>query len=563
MSILAAGPVAASDIGRLLARQGVTKARDPGAAVRRALRDDSRVLHLHDGRLARVDQALSGIALTTRVTREARERGILHLDGDLAPLGPLGLDAVDLPDRAAAGDLVVVRVEDGASARVSVAVMGAGAGARAADEAELAEAVAARLARTNAGLAAATSIARLAPLFVAVSAARPDAFRVPGRPLTEALREAGWEVHLGWVGGRGTAWASVTEEEVAALEADVAQLLAAERALDAARAQDRVVTLVRRHLPERAPEARRRLARVLARAGRHEHGLAVLTAAMRFRDPEDSYEAALLAVRSGDAVRARRWVNEGLALAPEEGELAACLEDLASDLDAQAALVAARESLHLPGARHDLVMRYARAIVAPRRSYLVEALVDEAFAELEYRDAARLMEAMAGAGDAGVDACHACAAVLPEALATVARSVVEGTAPRRAWVEGLVDAMPVRAWATHRDAAPDQQQLLIVVGKELRRCSGLVVLRDFLSMGGAVKDAFFLPDLVEARLAREVFAPMAELGVPSHPTSLRGAVAALRDGLELTDERGWEMPSSARQNVRERIDRWVLGRLPA
>lgn len=563
MSILAAGPVAAADIGRVLARQGVTKAQDPAAAVRRALRDDPRVVYLHDGRLARVDQALAGIALTTRVTRDARDRGALDLDTDLAPLVPLGIDAVELPDRAAAGDLVVVRVEDGARGRVSVAVMTARAGARAADEAELRDAVAARLARTNAGLADATPIARLAPLFLAVSAARPDAFRVPGRPLTEALHEAGWDVHLGWVGGRGTGWASVTEDEVGALEADVAQLLAAERALDAARAQDRVVTLVRRHLPERAPEARRRLARVLARAGRPEHGLAVLTGAMRFRDPEDSYEAALLAVRSGDAVRARRWANEGLALAPEGGELAACLEDLASDLDAQAALAAARATLHLPGDRRDVVTRYARALVAPRRSYLVEALVDEVFGELEQRDAARLIEAMARAGDAGLDACHACAAVLAEPLATVARSVTDGTSPQRAWVAGLADAAPVRAWATRRDAAPDQQQLLIVVGKELRRCSGLVVLLDFRSMGGAVKDAFFLPDLVEARLAREVFAPMAELGVPSHPTSLRGAVAALRDGLELTDEQGWSVPSSARQNVRERIDRWVLGRLQA
>ncbi len=73
LSILAAGPVAVSDIGRTLARQGVTRARDPGAAVRRALRDDPRVVSLHDGRLARVDQGLAGIALTTRVTRDARE----------------------------------------------------------------------------------------------------------------------------------------------------------------------------------------------------------------------------------------------------------------------------------------------------------------------------------------------------------------------------------------------------------------------------------------------------------------------------------------------------------
>jgi len=78
-------------------RTGVTRARDPAAAVRRALRDDPRVIELADGRLARVDQALTGVALTTRVTRDAWELGALDVDGDLAPLTLLGLDRVALP----------------------------------------------------------------------------------------------------------------------------------------------------------------------------------------------------------------------------------------------------------------------------------------------------------------------------------------------------------------------------------------------------------------------------------------------------------------------------------
>src|SRR5690606_6686381 len=120
-------------------------------------------------------------------------------------------------------------------------------------------------------------------------------------------------VHLGWVGPAGTGWASLTEEEVDELELDVAELLAAERPAEAALAQERLVAVLRRHLPERVPPARRRLARILARAGRPDDALAELVGAFPDGDPEDWYEAAVLAVRTGDEVRARRWVEAGLA----------------------------------------------------------------------------------------------------------------------------------------------------------------------------------------------------------------------------------------------------------
>lgn len=559
LSILAAGPVAVADIGRLLARQGVTRARDPGAAVRRALRDDPRVVSLHDGRLARIDQGLRDVVLTTRVTRAARDRGALDVDGDLAPLALLGLASAALPDRIAAGDTVAVRVEDVAPPRLAITALTRGVKARLHDEAELLDAIGARLVRTEAGLAGAAPITRLAPLFLSVVAADPASYRTPGRPLGEALKDAGWELHLGWVGGRGAAWDEVTENEVRALEADVADLLAGEQALQAAEVQHRVVGLVRRHLPHHAPSARRRLARLLSRAGRVDQALEVLTGAFRFRDPEDHYEAALLAVRTGDVVSSRRWVNEGLALVRDgDDEVALCLDDLASDLDAQAAFFAARETLGTAGDAVSDIERCARAITAPRRSYLVEALVEETFAELDFSEAARLIEALSRVGDTGPDACRACAAVLDAPLAALAAERVGDELSVRPWITALAEARPVAAWSTRREDAPDQQQVLVAVAKEEARIAGLVALIDHGEMGGAVKDAFFLPDLAEPRLQREVFGPMADMGVPSEPAGLRGAVEAVTEGLVLTDALGWRMPSESRQPVRARIERWIV-----
>lgn len=560
LSILETGPVAASDLGRRLAEAGVTRARDPGAAVRRALRDDPRVVSLPDGRLALIDQALRDVVLTVRVGRDAAGRGELHTDGDLSPLGLVGIDSVRLPAGARPGDLVAVTLRDPVTTEVGVEVI-PGARARPLDERELCDAIGARLVRTGAGLPAAAPVARLAPLFMAVAAGRPDAFRAPGRPLTEALRADGWDVHLGWVGGSGTAWASLTEEEIDALEADVADLLAMERPSEAAAVQDRVVTLLRRHLPDRVPSARRRLARVLARAGRGDEALSVLVGAFRFDDPEDRYEAALLAIRSGDVVSARRWVNEGLARieTTESSEVGICLEDIASDLDAQAAFLAARD--WLPSLEEPVTgaERLVEAILAPRRSYLVETLVEEVFEDADPSAIRAVLDTMAGLGDAGRDACLACAAVLPPRAADAARRAAGGRRhARRPWVQGLLGAAPVAAWSTSLAHAPDQQQLVIAVRKERGRFSPLVVLLDHEQMEGAVKDAFFLPDMVEPRMRRELFAPMAELGLPSEPISVSDAIALLDHGLARTRALGWELPSELRQPATARIERWVL-----
>ena len=95
--LLAAGPAGADELGRLLESSGATRSRDPAAAVRRATRDDPRVIQLVDGRLASLAQALAGVELTTVVAAEEAAAGRLDLEPDLAPLALLGLVAGAAP----------------------------------------------------------------------------------------------------------------------------------------------------------------------------------------------------------------------------------------------------------------------------------------------------------------------------------------------------------------------------------------------------------------------------------------------------------------------------------
>ena len=52
--LLTDGPAAPDELGAALARGGVTRARDPASAVRRATRADPRIIQIADGRLASV-----------------------------------------------------------------------------------------------------------------------------------------------------------------------------------------------------------------------------------------------------------------------------------------------------------------------------------------------------------------------------------------------------------------------------------------------------------------------------------------------------------------------------
>ena len=564
LDLLADGPLDADHLGAQLAAIGATRSRDPAAAVRRAIRDDPRVFQIADGRFASVAQALTGVALTTVVSAEDAAVGELDLDPHLAVLEVLGIDpAIPLPDGARAGDSVVVRVEDAERRRLSAEVVPPPP-ARPGDEAALIAAVAERLARHDPERPElAPPVTHLATVCAGVAAEAPDALRVPGRPLGEVLAEAGIETHLGWAGPRGTAWASLTDEEVDALEADVADLLAAERTADAALVQGRLLTVLRRHVPERVPAARRHLARILARAGRFDQALDQLIAAFPQGDPEDWYEAAVIAYRHGDERRARRWVETGLAHAtgPERAEVAACLEDIGDDLDAQAAFLRARDLLDDAEAIHDDdgPVRVARAVVGLRRSYLVEAMVEEILGAIPPQDVGALLGALAETGEVGREACRAFAAILPPGRDRLtAEGFAQGTPPRIPAVAGLVAARPAGAWATSPLDAPDQQQVVITVAKEAGRVSPLVVLIDLDQLGGGVKDAFFLPDMIEPRLRRELFAPMEEMGLPSSPVDLAEAIALVQVALGRTAAVGWRIPSLQHQPVIERIERWLL-----
>jgi len=552
-------PATLDDLAEHLARSGVTRAKNPAAAVRAALRADPRVILLSDGRLASVATALAGVVLTAQLTVSEHLRGAIDADGDLAPFAPLGATRAILPSDVWPGDYVHARLSDLAVG--GIAIMRAPSPPQpAAAEPALLAAVRVRLARIRPGRPDARRI-RLADALCDVTASDPDAFRSPGRPLSDLLRDEGFEVHLGWVAPLGTRWGALTELEIDGLERGVADHLAADRPVEAAELQDRLVVLLRRHLPERVPDARRRLARVLARAGRARDGLSVLTGAFAFGDPEDRYEACLLAIRLGDAAAARRWAEEGLARAdgPARSEVAACLDDLAGDLDAQATYRAVQDWLPKPLDRVLAAPRLATRLVAPHRSYLVGALVEQTFADLDEANALMLIAALNRLGTAGRDACLACAAVLEGPAGDAARRATAGTRyARRPWVQGLAAAAPVEAWITSPGSELAQQHLVIAIAKEEGRWAPLIVVIDERDLGGAVQDAFFLSDLAEPRFRRELLRPIAELGLSLRPVVVDQAVVILAEALQRTEGSGRSLPALEYQPVVARLRRFVL-----
>lgn len=563
LALLADGPLDAERLGEALAAAGATRSRDPVAAVRRALRDDPRAIRIADGRFASLAQALTGVVMTTVVTSEEAAAGEVDVEPDLALLSLMDVGpTVELPERTAPGDTVAITILD-PHRRMFILDRRPEPAPREDDEAAIVAAIRARIGRWDpARPELAPPITHLATVIAGLAAASPGALRAPGRPLGAVLADAGYETHLGWTGPAGTEWSSLTEEEIDALECDVADLLAAERTAEAALTQGRLLTVLRRHVPERVPAARRRLARILGRAGRLDQALAQLRAAFPQGDPEDWYEASLIAYRLGDERSARRWVEEGLAHAegPDRAEVAECLADVGDDLDAQDAFLRARSLLDDGEALFDEdgPERVARTIVGLRRSYLIESLIEEIIGALPPDEVGVLLGALADAGDVGREACRAFAAILPPGPDRAAAEGIAQAAPSRIpAVAGLSDARPAAAWATSPLDAPDQQQVVITVAKERGRVSPLVVLIDLDQLDGGVKDAFFLPDVIEPRLRRELFAPMEEMGLPSAPVDLHEAIALVEVALGRTAAVGWRIPSLQHQPVLDRIERWL------
>lgn len=552
---LASGPTDPEALAAALARSGATRAKDPAAALRRAVRDDARFVILADGRLASVAQLLADIVLNVRVSDAAHLRGWLDTDGDLAPFAALGATRAILPVEVQAGDMVLVRLADHRTGRL-VADRAAGPLADAAAERILITAARHRLAGAE------DRGVRLAAIVCDVAAADPDAYRGPARPLSDALGDAGLEIHLGWVASAGTSWGVASEREVAALERAVSDELAADRPVAAAELQERLLGVLRMHFPERVPDARRRLARVLARAGRVGDGLAVLTAAFGFGDPEDRYEACLLAIRLGDVVSARRWAEEGLARieVPAHADVALCLDDIAGDLDAHATYQSVVAWLPPPSERLAAASELAGRLVSPRRSYLVGALIEQCFADLDDVDASALIAAFQRLGSAGREVCLAAASVLEGAPADAARRAAgPGRHARRAAVQGLVSAAPVGAWVTAPGDPGAQQHLLIAVAKEAGRWSPLIVVVDHPGPELVVRDAFFLNDLAEERFRRELLRPITELGLPLHELPVTRACTLLEAGLARAAARGHVLPALEYQPVAARIRTLVLG----
>ena len=366
--------------------------------------------------------------------------------------------------------------------------------------------------------------------------------------------------------GRVAMTSHAVDGRLDALDHEVAALLEAERFADAGHAQERLVALLDLSTPERVPAARRALARILARAGEPDRALDVLRESFAGHDPEDWYEAAVIAYRTGDPVSARRWTESGLAHAtsPDRAEVAECLDDIAGDLDAQAAFLRLRAALEDEDGdiepERDGIARVVRALTGLDRSYLVEAMAEAIVDSVPPEEMPAFLAAVADVDEGGRDACLALATICEPALGRAVREGLTGRSdpPSRPAVAGLLGARPVAAWATSPLDAPDQQQVVITIAKERGRLSPLVVLVDLAELGGGVKDAFFLPDLVEPRLRRELFAPMEQVGLPSAPVDVHEAIDLVGVALERTAAIGWRLPSLQHQPVLDRIERWLL-----
>lgn len=555
LDLLSQGPVPINQLAQELGARGVTRARDPRAALARAIRAEPRLVVTPDGRV--LDRIVAGrnLVLTTRIDEASRRAGGLVVGPELAPARSGGTCTVALDPALAVGDVVAIMVgpTDGIALRRVAAVAPSPQ-----VEAALIDLLCAALIRPP-GAAQRRRAVSLAAAVLTVAADDDRAFRTAGQPLAELLADSDLHLEDGWVVEDPARHGPADADRLDELQALAGISLAGEDPGRAIPALRRAVVMTQRPGSGDAGTARRRLARTLARVGRVDEGLTLLIDGPR-PSVDDWYEAATIALRSGDEPHARRCVQTGLAhhRGSPDDPAALCLDDLGGDMDAQARFVRVRDDVQDMGSRAEDAERLAAHIARLSRSYLVEALVEEVVDILAPSEVVALAGHLAEA-DGGHDACLALGMVLPRQQTRHAfGGAMPAGMPRSPSVAGLVAGRLDRAWVTDSADAPDQRQLVVTVAKEADRVSPLVVLIDLVEMGGAVKDAFFLPDMLDLRLEREILAPMGELGLPCRPIGLAQALATIATGLERTRRLNWRIPSLLHQPVVDRIDRWLL-----
>lgn len=277
-------------------------------------------------------------------------------------------------------------------------------------------------------------------------------------------------------------------------------------------------------------------------------------------EPGSRYAAAVGLLGDGDEQGARRALQCGLARAGGAGNavLRACLTDLAAQLDGEAAL--ARFARRTPGPAAWMAHPHALAVsvLALDRAHLVEAVVEEVAHVLDERRMLSLVHRVAGAR---TPECHdllvAVGAVAEGAVGWVARDLAAGVPASSAAVEALRWQAPVAAWTAGPAATRGQRQVIIAVARDAGRVSPVVALL----AGGrqlVLDDAFVLPDMIPARLHREVLAPMARAGLQPVPTAVPDAATAVWTALAATLDQGRDVPSSAYQPVAARLRRALI-----
>ncbi|MBI2684028.1 MAG: hypothetical protein HYX33_01345 [Actinobacteria bacterium] len=163
-----------------------------------------------------------------------------------------------------------------------------------------------------------------------------------------------------------------------------------------------------------------------------------------------------------------------------------------------------------------------------QRSYLIERLADEILTPLGVADAIAFLDRIAATG--GPPAAEVAAAfslVLPPVAETEARHIITAATVASPAVAGLIEAMPIAAWAS---GPGETTRVVIGVGKEAGRLSPLVAEFERLDDTTArLVDAVFLPDMSDARITVEVI-PM--FGAPLAAVPLSVGVRFLEQSLE-------------------------------